>query len=137
MQAIFQEHATAYWKGTDVINLQKAQLAVQTMPARFCANKTPSKFSSSGPSTSSASSSSSSKQSTSKQQTTSPPLQLTKTPNKFEPQNHQCEVLRIPGNTENNLIASRLQLYIESEFIYDKSKFLYYFINYYNAGVTH
>ena len=80
MQAIFQEHATAYWKGADVINLQKAQLAVQKMPARFCPIKTPSKFSSSGPSTSSASSS---KQSTSKQQTTSPPLQLTKTPNKF------------------------------------------------------
>ena len=116
MQAIFQEHATAYWKGADVINLQKAQLAVQTMPARFCANKTPSKFSSSGPSTSSASSSSSSKQSTSKQQTTSPPLHLTKIPNKFEPQNHQCEVLCFPGNTENNLVSSRLQLYIESEF---------------------
>ena len=44
MQAIFQEHATAYWKGADVINLQKAQLAVQKMPTRFCANKTPSKF---------------------------------------------------------------------------------------------
>ena len=113
MQAIFQEHATTYWKGADVINLQKVQLAVQRMPARFCANKIPSKFSSSGPSTSSASSS---KQSTSKQQTTSPPLQLTKTPNKFEPQNHQCEVLCLPGNTENNLISSRLQLYIESEF---------------------
>ena len=116
MQAIFQEHATAYWKGADVINVQKAQLAVQTMPVRFCANKTSSKFSSSGPSTSSGSSSSSSKQSTSKQQTTSPPLQLTKTPNKFEPQNHQCEVLCLPGNTENSLISSRLQLYIESEF---------------------
>ena len=116
MQAIFQEHATAYWKGADVINLQKAQLAVQKMPARFCAKKIPSKFSASGPSTSSGSSASSSKQGTSNQQTTSPPLQLTKTPNKLEPQNHQCEVLCLPGNTENNLISSRLQLYIESEF---------------------
>ena len=124
MQVIFQENATAYWKGGDAITLQQAQLAVQTMPSRFCSKKPPSKFSSSEPSTSSGSSIS--KQSTSKQQTTSPPLQLTKTPNKFEPQNHQCEVLCLPGNTENNLIASRLQLFIESEFNLYMTKVSYY-----------
>ena len=113
-------NATAYWKGGDAITLQKAQLAVQTMPSRFYSKKPPSKFSSSEPSTTSGSSIS---KSTSKQQTTSPPLQLTKTPNKFEPQNHNCEVLCLPGNTENNLIASRLQL---SEFNLYMTKVSYY-----------
>ena len=105
----------------DIINHQRAQLAVQQMQKKYCTKEVSTKFSDTGASTSTSTSTQPpqppKKQAPKKpQETTSSPLTLTKNPHKMEPQNHACEVLCLPGTTENNLKASRLNMLFESEF---------------------
>ena len=50
------------------------------------------------------------------QETTSSLLTLTKNPRKMKPWNHAFEVFCLPGTTESNLKASRLNMFTESEF---------------------
>ena len=82
---------------------------------KYCTKETPSIFSS-GEATASTSSSKPRKQPRKPAETTSTPLTLSKTPHQIEPQNPPCEILCLPGTTENNIKASKLQLFIESEF---------------------
>ena len=113
MKAIFEENTTAIWKGADIINLQRAQPAVQNLQKKYCTKQQPAtKFSDPGASTSTMSEHPTKKQLKKPSQTTSIPLTLSKTPQKMEPQNPHCEVLCLPGTTENNLKASRLNLFI-------------------------
>ena len=114
LTAIFQESTTAYWKGADIINHQRAQLAVQNLQKKYCTKETPTKFSSTEPSA--YTSQPTKKQPKKPSETTSTPLTLSKTNHKNEPQNPHCEVLCLPGTTENNLKAAKLHLFIESEF---------------------
>ena len=90
---------------------------VQNLQKRYCTKKVPTKFSDPGASTSTSTQQPPKKQAPKKpQETTLSPLTLTKNPHKVEPQNPHCEVLCLSGTTENNLKASRLNLFIESEF---------------------
>ena len=124
MTAIFQENITAYWKGADITIHQRAQLAVQNLQKKYCTEETPTTFSLTEPSAST--SQPTKKEPKKPSETTSTPLTFLKTPHKSEPQNPHCEVLCLPGTTENNLKAAKLHLFIESEFnLYmNKSKFL-------------
>ena len=97
-----------------MINHQKALLAVQNLQKKYCIKDTPTIFSSGEASAST--SSKPRKQPRKPAETTSTLLTLSKTPHQIEPQNPHCEILCLPGTTENNLKASKLQLFIESEF---------------------
>ena len=88
---------------------------MQNLQKKYCTKETSTIFSS-GDATPSTSSSKQKKQPRKPAETTSTPLTLSKTPNQSEPQNPQCEILCLPGTTENNMKASKLQLFIESEF---------------------
>ena len=111
LTTIFQQNSSSFWKGADIINQQKALLAVQDLQKKYCTKETPSIFSS-GEAT--ASSSKPRKQPRKPAETTSTPLTLSKTPHQIEAQNPPCEILCLPGTTENNIKASKL--FIESEF---------------------
>ena len=115
LTTIFQQNSSSFWKGADIINQQKALLAVQNLQKKYCTKETPSIFSS-GEATASTSSSKPRKQPRKPAETTSTPLTLSKTPYQIEPQNPPCEILWLPGTTVNNIKASKLQLFIESEF---------------------
>ena len=52
MQVIFQQNTTAFWKGADIVNHERAQLAVQNLQKRYCTKEVPTKFSDPGASTS-------------------------------------------------------------------------------------
>ena len=117
LTTVFQQNSSLFWKGADIINQQKALLAVQNLQKKYCTRETPSIFSSGEP-TASTSSSKPRKPA----ETTSTPLTLSKTPHQIEPQNPPCEILCLPGTTENNIKASKLQLFIESEFNFYMTK---------------
>ena len=52
MQVIFQQNTTTFWKRADIVNHQRAQLAVQNLKKRYCTKEVPTKFSDPGASTS-------------------------------------------------------------------------------------
>ena len=86
LTTIFQQNSPSFWKGADIINQQKALLAVQNLQKKYCTKETQTIFSS-GEATASTSSSKPRKQPRKSAETTSTPLTLSKTSYQIEPQN--------------------------------------------------
>ena len=103
------DYPSPVWRGADIINKQRAQLAINNLKetSQYCQplSTSSTSFPDGAPASSTSTPASSS-------QSTSRPTTLTQIPFNSNHLNQACHILRLQGTMENNLKAERLEQYI-------------------------
>ena len=99
------DYPSPVWRGADIINKQRAQLAINNLKetSQYCQPLSTSSTSFPDVAPASSSTPASSIQSTTR------PTTLTSDPFQLQPPNQACHILRLQGTMENNLKAERLE----------------------------